>query len=270
MRIGFIGGGQMARALIGGLLSGGDKHSITVADPDADARERALGLGAATTSDNRKAAGGAEAVVVAVKPQVVDRALTGLGDALEADATVISIAAGVTTARIEALLRGGSSPEAPCEPRVVRAMPNTPALVGEGIAAISQGAKADTRDLERAEKILSSVGTVVRVAETQMDAVTGVSGSGPAYVYTVIEAMADGGVKMGLPKPVALQLAAQTVLGAARMVIDRGEHPAVLRDAVLSPGGTTVAAMHALENHGLRNALISAVEAAALRAQQLG
>ena len=264
MRIGFIGGGQMAQALAGGLLSRGAGHDVVVSDPVEAARSRATHLGAKTTTDNREAASGREAVVIAVKPQMIERALAGLGDAIEPGTTVISIAAGVTTGRIESLLGADRGV------RVVRTMPNTPALVGEGIAAICAGAHAEEGDLARAEAVLSAVGTVVRVSEAQINAVTGVSGSGPAYVYTVIEAMADGGVKMGLPKPLALQLAAQTVLGAARMVVDGGGHPAILRDAVTSPGGTTIAAMHALEREGFRNALISAVEAATKRADELG
>ncbi|HNZ39554.1 MAG TPA: pyrroline-5-carboxylate reductase, partial [Candidatus Latescibacteria bacterium] len=182
--------------------------------------------------------------------------------------TVLSIMAGVPTGKLERWLSGDDEAAQPVH--VVRAMPNTPALIGEGMAAISRGAHAKDADMNRAERILAAVGRVVRVDEKQLDAVTGLSGSGPGYVYTVIEALADGGVKVGLPKPLALELAAQTVLGAARMVLETEEHPAVLRDRVTSPGGTTIAGLHAMEAAGIRNALMQAVEAAARRSRELG
>jgi len=268
LRIGIIGGGQMGTALVKGMLRSDVTvpDMITVADIAKPARERlAAETGVHTTEDNRRALDGAEVLIIALKPQVMEEALRPLAGHLTAAQTALSLMAGVTTAKLEALLVSGGPAV-----HVVRAMPNTPALVGEGIAALCRGRHATDDDMDRAERILAAVGRVVRVEEWQMDAVTGLSGSGPGYVYTVIEALADGGVKMGLPKSLALALAAQTVLGAAKMVLETGEHPAVLRDRVTSPGGTTIAGLHAMEAHGLRNALISGVEAAAKRAKELG
>ncbi len=268
LRIGIIGGGQMGTALVKGILRARvtSVDCVTVADVLESARKRlALETGVRTTGEALEVLSGADVVVVAVKPQVMREALAPLVGRFTTGQTVLSIVAGVTTGTIEAILSGGDVPVG-----VVRAMPNTPALVGAGIAAICPGRHATDADMARAERLLSGVGTVVRVDERQMNAVTGLSGSGPGYVYTVIEALADGGVKMGLPKPLALKLAAHTVLGAARMVIETGEHPALLRDRVTSPGGTTIAGLHALEANGLRNALMSAVEAATKRSAELG
>jgi len=267
LRIGIIGGGQMGTALAGGLVRAGvaTADSIVVSDVAQAARDR-LGaeLGVTTTDDNGRAMDGADVAIIALKPQVIGAALPPLAARLGLGQTVLSIAAGVTTARLEELLAAAGSVH------VVRAMPNTAALIGAGMAAICPGRHATEEDMARAERILSAVGRVVRVEERQMDAVTGLSGSGPGYVYTVIEALADGGVKMGLPKPLALVLAAQTTLGAARMVLETGEHPAVLRDRVTSPGGTTIAGLHAAEAAGIRNALMAAVEAATHRSKELG
>lgn len=268
LRIGIIGGGHMGGALAKGLLRAGvtSADRIVVADVLASARERlAAETGVRTTGDAREALDRAEVVIIAVKPQAMQDALSPLAGKLTAGQTVLSIMAGVATSRIEEALAGAGAPV-----HVVRAMPNTPALIGEGMAAVCKGKHATDADMARAETILSAVGKVIRVDEKQMDAVTGLSGSGPGYVYTVIEALADGGVKVGLSKPVALHLAVQTVLGAAKMVIETGEHPAALRDRVTSPGGTTIAGLSALEAHGLRNALISAVEAATKRSAELG
>ncbi len=268
MRIGIIGGGQMGSALIGGLISAkaASPGDVTVCDVDAQARERLeREIGVATTDDLVAAAVDHDVVLIAVKPQVIRAVLPKLSGRIAPTQTVISIAAGVTSVRLESLLGGDDG-----FVHVVRAMPNTPALVGEGMSAISAGTRATPEDLARAETIMSSVGKVVRVEERLMDAVVGLSGSGPGYVYTVIEALADGGCRAGLPKPLALELAAQTVLGAARMVIETGGHPAVLRDRVTSPGGTTIAGLHAAESAGLRDALMSAVLASARRAEELG
>lgn len=269
MKIGFIGGGQMGFALIGGLVRSGvasAKH-ITVCDTDTSARDRlSTAYGVATTDDARGAVDGVDAVVIALKPQVIPTVLPGIADSITVEQTVLSIAAGLSTGTLESLL--GATDARPV--RIVRAMPNTPALIGSGISAVCGGKHATEDDIKRAEGILGAVGEVVRVLESQMDAVTGLSGSGPGFVYLVIEALADGGVRAGLPKALALKLATQTVLGAAKMVADTGEHPAVLRDRVTSPGGTTIAGLHAAEAAGLRNALISAVYAAAKRSEELG
>jgi len=271
LRIGIIGGGQMGTALVKGILHAGvaDASEITVSDVIASARERLhTESGVRTTNDNTEAAKNADVVVIALKPQVAAEALEPVAGKLMPTQTVLSIMAGVPTGKLERWLSGDDEAANPVH--VVRAMPNTPALIGEGMAAISRGAHAKDADMNRAERILAAVGRVVRVDEKQLDAVTGLSGSGPGYVYTVIEALADGGVKVGLPKPLALELAAQTVLGAARMVLETEEHPAVLRDRVTSPGGTTIAGLHAMEAAGIRNALMQAVEAAARRSRELG
>ena len=272
LRIGVIGGGQMGTALVQGILRAGvaTAEAITVADALPAALERLRGdTGVTTTTDNAAAVRGASVVVVALKPQVVPTALPLLAEQIVPGQTVLSIAAGISTERLLQLLQPESEGDAAAV-HVVRAMPNTPALIGEGMAAVCPGRHATEEDMVRAERVLSAVGRVVRVDESQMDAVTGLSGSGPGYVYTVIEALADGGVKMGLPKALALTLAAQTVLGAAQMVRETGEHPAVLRDRVTSPGGTTIAGLCAAEARGLRSALMSAVEAAAERSAELG
>jgi pyrroline-5-carboxylate reductase len=269
MNIGVIGAGQMGTALVKGILraSVASPGEIIVADPFADARDRiAADTGVQVTTDSSKAFSDRELVIIAVKPQVIAGVLPGLAGSLADGVTLLSIVAGVSTERIEQLVTGDSEFDA----HVVRAMPNTPALVGEGMSAICPGTHATDDDMSRAETVLSAVGKVVRVSESQINAVNGVSGSGPGYIYMVIEALADGGVKMGLPKPLALELATQTVLGTAKMVIETGEHPTVLRDKVTSPGGTTIAAIHVLEEGALRATLMSAVEAAALRAEELG
>jgi len=268
LRVGIVGGGQMGSALVKGMLRARltTHERIVVADVLEAARERLQKeTGVRTTDRAAEALTGADIVILAVKPQAMAQALAPLAGKVAAKQTVLSIMAGVTTRRIEEQLAGKGK-----RVHVVRAMPNTPALIGECMAAICPGAEATDRDMDRAERVLSAVGKVVRVDEKHMDAVTGLSGSGPGYVYTVIEALADGGVKVGLPKPLALTLAAQTVVGAAKMVIETGAHPAVLRDQVTSPGGTTIAGLHAMEASGLRNALMSGVEAAAKRSKELG
>jgi pyrroline-5-carboxylate reductase len=199
--------------------------------------------------------------VLAVKPQVLDGVLKEVGAEL-AKALVVSIVAGVPISRItDACGRGG---------RVIRAMPNTPALVQQGMTALVIGDGVQEKDVASVRSIFESVGRVVPVEERLMDAVTGLSGSGPAYVFLIIEALADGGVKMGVPRAIAEVLAAQTVLGAAQMVLETGQHPARLKDQVASPGGTTIAGLHRLEQGGLRATLIDAVEAATKRSQELG
>ena len=210
---------------------------------------------------NHEAVVSSDVVVLAVKPQVTAEVLKEIGDVLT-KRLVISVVAGVRLGRIiEAC-----GPQA----RVIRAMPNTPAMVGEGMTALAIGLGVEESEVRCARQIFESVGRVVRVDERFMDAVTGLSGSGPAYVFLMIEAMADGGVKMGLPRETASLLAAQTVLGAARMVLETGQHPASLKDQVASPGGTTIAGLHRLEQGGLRGLLIDAVEAAVKRSQELG
>jgi pyrroline-5-carboxylate reductase len=263
-RVAMLGGGKMGTALIGGLLDGGhDPDSLAVAEIDADRRRdlearfpkiRVVPSAAWAVAD-------AEVVVVAVKPDDVATSLAAALDALPRDALVLSIAAGVTIAAIE-----GSAPGRP----VVRAMPNTPALVGQGVSAIAPGATATEDHLELAAALLRSVGIVVRVAEPQLDAVTGLSGSGPAYVMLVAEALTEAGVLVGLPRPIAAQLVEQTLLGSATLLAHGDDGPEALRAAVTSPGGTTAAGLRALEARGVRAAFLDAVVAATQRSQELG
>lgn len=262
--ISFLGGGQMAEALIGGLLAAqvSEPGSIRATDPLAVRRDLLkTRFGIHVGEHNRSAVEAADIVVLVVKPQVMEALLADVGSAL-AGKLVVSIAAGITTAWIKARV---TSPRG-----IVRAMPNTPALVREGVTALAYDSDLAKADVAAARALFEAVGRVVPVEERLMDAVTGLSGSGPAYVFVAIEALADGGVKMGLPRATAELLAAQTVLGAARMVLERGEHPAKLKDQVASPGGTTIAGLHQLEAGGLRSCLIAAVEAATKRSQELG
>jgi len=213
-------------------------------------------------NDRQAAVQDAEAVLVAVKPQDMKTALEPLRDTLTSAQTLISIAPGITTKQIE----DSFSQPVPC----IRVMPNTPALVGQGAAVICLGTHAEEKHRELAHRIFGAVGTAVDISEKLMDAVTGLSGSGPAYVYVFIEALSDAGVKMGLPRNVATQLAAQTVLGGAQMVLQTGQHPGVLKDLVASPGGTTIAGLHVLEQNAFRGAVMDAVQAATERASELG
>jgi pyrroline-5-carboxylate reductase len=271
MHIGFIGSGRMASALLEGILRAGiaPAGDIFLTDKIAKAAEElAARTGANARGSNAEVAGAAGVLILCVKPGDVPAALREAGDL--SGKLLISIAAGVPLRRLQEW--------APGSPRLIRVMPNTPALIGKGAAAYAafaagEGAAGDgvtEEDLAVADRIFGATGIVARVKEELLDAVTGLSGSGPAFVYTVIEAMADGGVLMGLPRDTALRLAAQTVLGAAAMVLETGLHPAQLRDQVASPGGTTIAGLEALEDAGLRAALIGAVRAATERSGELG
>ena len=263
-RLGIIGVGNMGSALVAGLLAAGrvPAANITAVDPLPGALEPLAATGARTSVDTRAAVDGQDVVVLAVKPQVAAEVLQQVGQRMTAEQCLLSIVAGVATSTIEAHMAAAVP--------VVRVMPQTLAHLRAGAAAVCGGRHAGEAHLALAHALLDEVGSTVTVAESQMDAVTGLSGSGPAYAYTMIEALADGGVRMGLPRAVALKLAAQTLLGAARMVLESGAHPAVLRDQVTSPGGTTIAGLHKLEEKGLRDALISAVQAATERARELG
>jgi pyrroline-5-carboxylate reductase len=263
-KITFIGGGQMAEAMISGLLSGQvySAESIWATDPIAERRDRLKSqLGIRVGSANREAATWADVIVLAVKPQMLPAVLSELGPIL-AHALVISIVAGVAIQTIGEQACGAT--------RVVRAMPNAPALVREGMTALALGDAVSDDDARLVRTIFEAVGLVVAVEERLMDAVTGLSGSGPAYVFQAIEALADGGVMMGLPRQTAELLAAQTVFGSARLVLESGAHPAQLKDRVASPGGTTIAGLHQLEQRGFRAALMAAVEAATTRSKELG
>lgn len=265
LRIAVIGAGKMGGALIGGLVESGlvPKSEIVASDPVPAALETvSRQWGVETTGDNRAAVQGRDVVLMGVRPQDAPPILAEIAPVIGPGRLVISIMAGVRTASIESAL-GKPVP-------VVRVMPNLMAQVRAAASALCAGRHATPAHVETARQVIGAVGSTVIVEERHMDAVTGLSGSGPAYVFVMIDALADGGVKMGLPKAVALQLAAQTVLGAARMVIDGGEHPSVLKDRVTSPGGTTIAGLHALEQKGFRDALMSAVEAATKRSMELG
>ena len=262
--IAVIGAGHMAGALIGGMVHSKllPARSIIAARRNAEAlAELHKKWGVRTSTDNKKAVEGADIVVLAVKPQMAKKVMEELAGAITKDQLVISVMAGITTAAISKALR--------VDGPVARAMPNTPCLVDAGATAIAAGAHADQKDMARAEAVFASVGLAVILPESALDAVTGLSGSGPVYIYMVIEAMIDGGVKMGIPRAVAAKLAAQTVFGAAKLVLETGKHPAVLKDEVTTPGGTAITAIHVLESKGLRSVLIDAVEAAAKRSNEL-
>ncbi len=264
-RLAVVGGGNMGEALLRGLLA-----AKLVAPEDvwiSDVREDRLAFlretyHVRTTTSNAEAAQQAKIVLLAVKPQVMADVLEGLQKAITEDKLIISIAGGIPTTFISGRF---SHPV-----RVVRVMPNTPALVLEGMSALAGGAHATAEDVKLVTHLFEAVGKVVVLDEAHLDAVTGLSGSGPAYAFLVIEALADGGVKMGLSWEVALALAAQTVRGAARMVQETGKHPGQLKNMVTSPAGTTIAGLHALEQAGLRAACMNAVEAATRRSRELG
>jgi len=264
-RVALLGGGKMGSALIGGLLAGGwEADDLSVAEIDGERRialeqefpkVRVVPSAAWAVAD-------ADVVVVAVKPGDVPATLETAGAALGESTLVVSIAAGVTIATIEGLV--GDRP-------VVRAMPNTPALVGAGVSAIAPGTHATAEHLDIAERLLGAVGRVVRVTEPALDAVTGLSGSGPAYVFLLAEAMIEAGVFVGLTRDIATELVVQTLLGSAMLLArDDDASPEALRAAVTSPGGTTAAGLRELEQHGMRAAILDAVAAATRRSRELG
>ncbi len=265
LRVGFIGAGKMATALARGLCQAGftTADRIVASDVAAVARESfAAHSGARCLPSNADVLANSDITVLAVKPQHFKHVLGELKDHFGPQHLVVSIAAGVALQTMESILGQ--------DVRLVRVMPNTPCLVGSSASAFCLGGAASAADGRLAARLLESVGIAFELPEHLIDSVTGLSGSGPAFVCVVIEALADGGVKMGLPRDVAMKLAAQTVFGTARMVLETGEHPAALKDAVASPGGTTIAGLHALERGALRAALIDAVEAATERSRALG
>lgn len=263
--IGFIGAGNMAEALIKGMLAAGlvPPQAIYASDiRDTQLKKIKKTCGTKTCKDNTEVITRTGTILLAVKPQNMEEVLSEIAPLVTPEHLLISIAAGVTTQAILGHLNGAVP--------VIRVMPNTPALIQEGASVLARGVHATENHSARAQKIFESVGTVVTLDESLMDAVTGLSGSGPAYVFLFIEALADAGVKMGLPRSVAISLATQTCLGAAKMVSATGKHPAQLRDMVTSPGGTTISGLHKLEAGGLRTALMDAVEAATRRSRELG
>ncbi|NYG58901.1 pyrroline-5-carboxylate reductase [Nocardioides daedukensis] len=257
-----IGAGVMGETLLSGLLrAGADPASLLVGEKrEARARELEEKYGVTVVS-NVEAAKGADTVALIVKPQDMGAVLEELADHLAPGQLVVSLAAGITTAFIESHLADGVS--------VVRVMPNTPALVDEGMFAISPGSHCDQAQLDVAEQLLSSTGKVLQIPEKHQDAVTAISGSGPAYIFYVVESMVESGVHLGLPRATATELVIQTLFGSAKMLRETGTHPTVLREQVTSPAGTTAAAIRELEVHKVRAAFLSAMEAARDRSQEL-
>ena len=265
LAVGFLGAGQMATALAAGWAAARllDVARSRASDPVPAARQRFEQVtGVKTVGTNVEVAASCDLLVLAVKPQVMAAVLAEVKPHLEPRHLVVSIAAGVTLKTLADGLGGKA--------RLVRVMPNTPCLIGASAAGYAAGGAATADDVTLVGKLFGAVGKAYPLPEHLLDAVTGLSGSGPAFVYVLIEALADGGVRVGLPREVAQSLAAQTVLGAAKMVLETGSHPAALKDAVASPGGTTIAGLHALERGGFRAALMDAVEAATLRSRELG
>ena len=264
-KVGFLGAGNMGEAMIRGMLQAGlvPAGSVFASDPQ---RERlahiAKQYGIRGVSSNAELVREADVVVLAVKPQIMASVLAEIAPAVDARKLCISVAAGVATLTIRSHL---GRPV-----RLIRVMPNTPALVLEGVTAIARADGLEPGDLETVQELFGAVGKAVLLDEDALDAVTGLSGSGPAYVAIVIESLADGGVKMGLDRATAMTLAAQTVLGSAKLILETGVHPGQLKDMVSSPGGTTIAGISALEEGGVRRTFISAVERATLRSRELG
>lgn len=264
-RLGFLGAGNMGEALIKGVLQAGLLPAASITASDAKAERLAQitrAYGIRGTADNRDLVSGADVIVLAVKPQIMAGVLQEVAPVLDERRLAISVAAGVAVAGLRAHL--------PRAKRLIRVMPNTPALVLAGATAIARSDGLEPGDLDTAQELFAAVGRVVVLDEDALDAVTGLSGSGPAFVAIVIESLADGGVKMGLDRATALTLAAQTVLGAARLILETGVHPGQLKDMVASPGGTTIAGIAALEDGGVRRTFINAVEQATLRSRELG
>jgi pyrroline-5-carboxylate reductase len=265
LTIGFLGAGKMATALARGFVRAGlvSARQILASDPNAAARSGfAKQVGAKTTDSNPAVAKFASVLVLAVKPDQVGGVLADIRDQFTRNHCLISIAAGMPLSKLEAGL-GASA-------RLIRVMPNTPALVGTSATAFALGKSTRAADGTLALKLFSAVGSAFQVKEALLDAVTGLSGSGPAYTYLFIEGLSDGGVAAGLPRDIATHLAAQTVLGSAKMVLETGLHPGVLKDMVTSPGGTTIEGLHELEKGKIRGTLISAVRAAAEKSKRLG
>ncbi|MGE3807769.1 MAG: pyrroline-5-carboxylate reductase [Gemmataceae bacterium] len=264
--IGFLGAGKMATALAKGWIEAGllAPEQARGSDPVPAARAAFQAATRIATSDqNRSVIDHCQLLVLAVKPQSINELLTEIKSVVTPKHLLVSIVTGFTLGQFAAALGA--------DKRIVRVMPNTPCLVGASASAYAASTSATADDSALVDQLLNAVGRAYRVPEHLLDAVTGLSGSGPAYVYTIIEALSAGGVRVGLPRDVATVLAAQTVFGAAKMVLETGQHPGELRDMVTSPGGTTIAGLHAIERaHGLRAALMDAVEAATHRAAELG
>jgi pyrroline-5-carboxylate reductase len=266
MKIGFIGAGKMAQALARGLINSGRYPSTNLMascpKTDISLLEECRKLGITTTHDNSQVARENDVVILAVKPTIVSKVASEIAPAIRRDHLLISIALGITIRYIEQLL--------PSKSRIVRVMPNTPVVVGAGASAYSMGSACQDGDSQIVQDLFSTVGYAVELPEIHIDPVTGLSGSGPSYGFAIIEGLSDGGVKLGLPRDLSTKLAAMTLYGAAKMFLETGEHPAVLKEAIQSPGGSTIFGMHELEKGGLRGLLINAVEAGAERSRHMG
>ena len=268
-KLGFIGGGNMAEAMIKGLLSASfiEAKNIFVSEPSEAKRDTLHAeYKIKVSADNRELVKKCDILILAVKPQIFQEVLVDICSLVDSDKLVISIAAGVPIAIIDDALRGDKNKKF----SIVRTMPNTPALVQEGVTAIASGKHVNKTDVKIAHRIFEAVGRTVDVEEDQLDAVTGLSGSGPAYIFMLIEALSDAGVKMGLSREVSTTLTIQTVLGSAKLARESGKHPGELKDMVTSPGGTTISGLHALEEGSLRTTLMNAVEDATRRSRELG
>ena len=268
-KLGFIGGGNMAEAMVNGLITASfiEARNILVSDPISERLEYMHSeYKVKTTSDNRELVQKSDILVIAVKPQSVKKILKNFADLVDGEKLIVSVAAGVPISLIEEILDGKSEKKVP----VVRTMPNTPALVQEGVTAICRSEHVTKTEMKIVHRIFEAIGQTVDVEEGHIDAVTGLSGSGPAYIFMIIEALSDAGVKMGLSREVANILTVQTVLGSAKLARESGKHPGELKDMVTSPGGTTISGLHALEEGGLRTTLMNAVENATRRSMALG
>ncbi len=268
-KLGFIGGGNMAEAMVNGLITASfiEAKNILVSDPISERLEYMHSeYKVKTTSDNRELVQKSDILVIAVKPQSVKKILKNFADLVDGEKLIVSVAAGVPISLIEEILDGKSEKKVP----VVRTMPNTPALVQEGVTAICRSEHVTKTEMKIVHRIFEAIGRTVDVEEGHIDAVTGLSGSGPAYIFMIIEALSDAGVKMGLSREVANILTVQTVLGSAKLARESGKHPGELKDMVTSPGGTTISGLHALEEGGLRTTLMNAVENATRRSMALG
>lgn len=262
-QIAILGAGKIGEALLAGLLAAGREPStLSVSARRPERAEQLHGQYRVGVTSNRDAAADADVLVVAVKPQDIEPLLAEIAPAISPGTLVVSLAAGLPTVLFERHLPEGTP--------VVRVMPNTALLLGESMSVISAGSHAGAEHLDVVEQLLATIGKVVRVPESQQDAVTALSGSGPAYFFYLVEAMIDAGILLGLPRNVSTDLIIQSAVGAALMLRDSGEHPVALREAVTSPGGTTISAIRELENHGVRAALLAAIEAAAQRSAELG
>lgn len=268
-KIGFIGGGNMAEAIIKGLLSASfiEAKRIIVSEPSQTKRSALQAqYKVKTTADNSELVKKSDILILAIKPQILQEVLGDIRTLVDRNTLIISVAAGVPISIMNSALCGDENKKF----SVVRTMPNTPALVQEGVTAIASGEHVKKNDVKIAHRIFEAVGRTVDVEEGHLDAVTGLSGSGPAYIFMVIEALSDAGVKMGLPREVANTLTIQTVLGSAKLARETGKHPGELKDMVTSPAGTTMSGLHALEEGSLRTTMMNAVEDATLRSRELG